>query len=374
MTYIVVGAGILGASTAYRLAKAGEKVIVIDREEPGQATNAAAGIVCPWISQRRNKKWYTLAKNGAKYYPSLIEELKEDGEKDTGYQQVGALSIHTDVKKLEQMEQRAMKRREDAPEMGEITRLSAEDTRKLFPALAEDYEAVHVSGAARVNGGALQKALLHASVKYGAEVIHGNAALEFHNHHVTGVKVDGNILNADKVIVTAGAWASELLRPLGLDFQVSAQKAQIVHLQLPEADTSSWPVVMPPTDKYLLAFDDGKIIAGATSENDMGFDRRVTPGGLHEIFNKILTIAPGLSEATLVDTKVGFRPFTPGFLPVFGYVPGYEGILVANGLGSSGLTVGPYLGAELAKLAMGKETEIDPQVYDVREAIEIIDN
>lgn len=49
-TYIVIGAGILGASTAYHLAKAGVRVTLVDRQDLGQATNAAAGIVCPWLS------------------------------------------------------------------------------------------------------------------------------------------------------------------------------------------------------------------------------------------------------------------------------------------------------------------------------------
>lgn len=67
-TYIVVGAGILGASTAYHLAKAGAQVTLVDRQDLGQATDAAAGIICPWLTQRRNKAWYQLAKNGAKFY------------------------------------------------------------------------------------------------------------------------------------------------------------------------------------------------------------------------------------------------------------------------------------------------------------------
>lgn len=61
-SYIIVGAGILGASTAYHLAKAGVNVTLVDRQDLGQATDAAAGIVCPWLSQRRNQAWYKIAK------------------------------------------------------------------------------------------------------------------------------------------------------------------------------------------------------------------------------------------------------------------------------------------------------------------------
>jgi len=58
-------------------------------------------------------------------------------------------------------------------------------------------------------------------------------------------------------------------------------------------------------------------------------------------------------------------------LPVIGALPDYEGIYVANGLGASGLTSGPYLGAELAKLVLGKPTEIDLSSYDVAGAFSI---
>lgn len=369
-SYIVVGAGILGASTAYHLAKAGAEVTLVDRHDPGQATDAAAGIVCPWLSQRRNKAWYQLVKGGARYYPELIRALEEDGEQDTGYSQVGAISVHTEEKKLDQMVERARKRREHAPEIGEITRLSPSETQALFPPLSEEYGAVHVSGAARVNGGKLRKALIQAAQKNGANVLHGDASLLHEGQKVTGVELDGETHFADQVMVTAGAWAKELIKPLGVTFNVSSQKAQIVHLEIPDTETGEWPVVMPPTNKYLLTFGGGKVVVGATHEDDVGLDRRVTAGGIHDILSKVLAIAPGLGDSTMVETKVGFRPFTPGFLPVFGALPGYEGIYVANGLGSSGLTSGPYVGAELARLALGYETELDLAQYDVAGAIE----
>lgn len=58
--------------------------------------------------------------------------MEKDGESDTGYKRVGAISIHTDASKLDKMEERAYKRREDAPEIGDITRLSASETKSCF--------------------------------------------------------------------------------------------------------------------------------------------------------------------------------------------------------------------------------------------------
>jgi D-amino-acid dehydrogenase len=366
---VVIGAGILGSSTAYHLAQSGAEVTLIDRMDSGQATDAAAGIVCPWLSQRRNKAWYQLAKGGAKYYPELIAQLEADGEKETGYLQVGAISLHKEMNKLEQMAEGARKRREDAPEIGEINILSPAETKQLFPPLSEEYGSVHVSGGARVNGRALRESLIRASIKHGVTFLNGNASLVMEKNQVVGIKLEGKIHPADQVIDTAGAWSNELLQPLGVHFLVKPQKAQIIHLELPETDTSKWPVVIPPQNHYILTFENGRVVVGSTHENEAGFDTRITTGGIHDILSKALEVAPGLSAGTYLETRVGFRPVTPGFLPVIGALPDYQGIYLANGLGASGLTSGPYLGMELAKLVLGKQTEIDLSSYDVSGAL-----
>ncbi|MDS9470764.1 FAD-binding oxidoreductase [Sporosarcina pasteurii] len=363
--FIVIGAGILGASTAYHLAKLGASVTVIDRKDQGQATDAAAGIICPWLSQRRNKAWYALAKNGAAYYETLIEALEADGEKDTGYRKVGAISLHTENAKLEAMEERATTRRMDAPEIGEVYRLNEDDTNQLFPPLDEAYASVYVSGAARVNGRAVRDALINGAKKHGATFIEGSASLIHQDTDIVGVKVGEQVIHADRVIVTAGAWASDLLSPIGIDLQVRGQKAQIAHLQLEGVERAHMPVVMPPTNQYILTFDDGEVVVGATYEDDKEGDLNVTAGGLHEILNKALQVAPGLNSATYKEARVGFRPVTPNFMPIIGEVPNMTGLFLANGLGSSGLTVGPYLGGQLAKLALGQQVEIDLDLYRV---------
>ncbi|WP_413378382.1 NAD(P)/FAD-dependent oxidoreductase [Paenibacillus taichungensis] len=369
---IVVGSGILGASTAYQLAKRDAEVLIIDRKDRGQATDAAAGIICPWLSQRRNQDWYQLAKAGARFYPGLIEELKSEGETETGYAQVGALSIHTDVEKINKMQERAHLRKEDAPEIADITRLDAKETHERFPLLEENVQSVYISGAARIDGRALRDALIRSAQRNGAVLMDGEATLQYESDRVTGVVVDGKVISADEVIVCAGAWANELLKPLGIDFKVHYQKAQIMHLQVHDReDTGNWPVVMPPSDQYLLAFDQQKIVIGATHENDIeGYDTRVTAGGMQEILNKGLELAPGLADSTFLEVRVGFRPFTPGFLPVMGAVPGWNGLITANGLGASGLTMGPFIGSQLAKLALGIDLDIDIQPYDLGKAMD----
>ena len=367
----MIGSGILGASTAYQLAKMGAEVLMIDRKEQGQATDAAAGIICPWLSQRRNQAWYRLAKAGARFYPGLIEELTKEGETETGYAQVGALSIHHDPEKIRKMEERARLRKVDAPEIGDITLLNEQETNELFPLLGEGYHSVRISGAARVDGRALRDALIRSAQRHGAVVKQGDAVITHESHRVTGAAVGDERYTADQTVVCAGAWAGQLLRPLGIRFNVRFQKAQIMHLQVHrEEDTGKWPVIMPPTDQYLLAFGQQKIVIGATHENEVdGYDTRITAGGMQEVLDKGLELAPALADSTFREVRVGFRPFTPGFLPVIGAIPGWDNLFAANGLGASGLTVGPFMGSQLAKLALGMDLDIDIRDYDIRKAI-----
>ncbi|PPA72292.1 NAD(P)/FAD-dependent oxidoreductase [Jeotgalibacillus proteolyticus] len=366
---IIIGGGILGASTAYHLAGKGVSVALVDRFDKGKATDAAAGIVCPWLSQRRNQAWYQLAKKGANYYDTLIKMLKEDGEEETGYKKVGALSLHNDVIKLDKMEQRACKKREDAPEMGTISKLSSEGTKEIFPLLADHYSSLYVSGAARVDGRRLCQSLIRAAERKGVQFIKGDAELFSHSNGRAGVRINKEQIAADVIIVTAGAWAGDLLMPLGVDIAMSSQKAQIVHLKTQDELNERYPVIMPPNDQYLVPFGKNKVVIGATHENDRGFDTRVTAGGMHEILEKALDAAPGLINAEITETRVGHRPFTPGFLPVIGEIPGFKDLFFANGLGASGLTTGPFLGLQLAKLALKEELDIEIGLYPVEGAI-----
>src|SRR4051795_6943415 len=104
MRVAIIGAGVLGASTAFHLALAGAEVVVVDQAHPGQATAAGAGIVSPWSSGRVDPDWRRIAEAGARYYPALIQRLAEEGEAETGYRQVGALSVAADAGELDLIE------------------------------------------------------------------------------------------------------------------------------------------------------------------------------------------------------------------------------------------------------------------------------
>lgn len=238
--------------------------------------------------------------------------------------------------------------------MGEVALLDDRQARELFPPLRAGTAALFIPGAARVDGRRLAAALTRAATRLGATTRTGEAKLAYRVSLVTGVTVDGELIEADAVVVAAGAWTAPLLAPLGITVRVVPQRGQIVHIGLDGADTSRWPVVLPSaTGHYLLAFDGSRVVAGATRETGSGFDVRVTPGGLAEVLANALAVAPGLSTGTLLETRVGLRPAGPDIRPLLGPVTGVDNLTVASGLGASGLTMGPLAGAIAARTALG---------------------
>jgi D-amino-acid dehydrogenase len=371
MRLIVVGSGIVGAACAYAASGLGAEVTLIDAAEPGQATAAGAGIICPWTASVEDPHWYGFACAAARYYPSLITALAELGEGDVSYRQVGALLVagpqqdgQPERARLEQAEQRLNDRRAAAPEIGDVRLLTGVEARDLFPPLRPGQAAVHIAGAARVDGRRLAASLVRAASRQGATTRTGTARLAFraghgsHGDRLTGVTVDGDLIEADAVVAAAGAWTARLLEPTGMTVRVAPQRGQIAHIGVGPTDTSRWPVILPSaTGHYLLAFDDSRVVAGATREAGSGFDPRVTAAGLAEVLANALAVAPGLGAGTHLETRVGLRPVGPDVRPLLG--PAGDGLVVATGLGASGLTMGPYAGTVAARVALGLPLDID---------------
>ena len=353
MRVIVIGAGIVGASTAYHLSRQGAEVTLVDRGADGQATAAGAGIVCPWLSRTEDPDWYRLAVAGAGYYPELIALLAADGIADTGYRTVGAMSLADTDADLAQIADRARARRISAPEVGEITVLAAGEPAGLFPPLAAHWSAVHVSGAARVDGRQVRDALLAAGHAHGVRRLTGSATVAVAGNGSWQAAIDGEPAAGDAVVVAAGAWTPEIVP----DVPVEPQRGQIVHLRLPGAETDRWPVVLPPSSHYLLAFEGSRVVVGATRETGSGFDHRVTAAGLREVLDQAISVAPGLADATVVETRIGFRPFSA--TPLIGPIATGSPVIVATGLGATGLTMGPLVGRIAAELALRHPASLD---------------
>jgi len=350
----IVGAGIVGATAAYYLSKESDMEVTVFDHGHGQATKAAAGIISPWFSKRRNKAWYKMARLGADFYVDLLADLERIGQNVDFYQRSGVFLLKKDDSKLEELYQLALQRRDESPLIGELAILDQATASNLFPGIEGFERLLYASGGARVDGQLLVSRLLEASQ---VKVIKKKVSLR---PLVSGYQIDNQIF--DKVILSTGAWLGHLLEPLGYEVDVRPQKGQLRDYQV-DLDMASYPVVMPEGEWDLIPFAGGKLSLGATHENDMGFDIEVDERLLHQMAEEASPFYPSLKDAMISGERVGIRAYTSDFSPFFGQVPELEGIYAASGLGSSGLTTGPIIGYHLAQMLQGRSGVLNPADY-----------
>ena len=352
----IIGAGIVGATAAYYLSKEADVEVTVFDHGQGQATKAAAGIISPWFSKRRNKVWYKMARLGADFYVDLLADLEKSGQKVDFYQRSGVFLLKKDESKLEELYQLALQRRDESPLIGELAILDQATASNLFPGLDGFERLLYASGGARVDGQLLVSCLLEAS------------KVKLVNEKVTltpvssGYQIGDQIF--DRVILATGAWLEKVLEPLGYEVDVRPQKGQLRDYQV-DLDMASYPVVMPEGEWDLIPFPGGKLSLGATHENDMGFDLTVDKTLLQQMAEAALPYYPVLEEAVSAGERVGIRAYTSDFSPFFGQVPDLTGVYAASGLGSSGLTTGPLIGYHLAELIQGRTGKLDPNDYPI---------
>lgn len=350
----IVGAGIVGATAAYYLSKEADIEVTVFDHGHGQATKAAAGIISPWFSKRRNKAWYKMARLGAEFYVDLLADLEKSGQKVDFYQRSGVFLLKKDDSKLEELYQLALQRRDESPLIGELAILNQESASKLFPGLKGFERLLYASGGARVDGQLLVSRLLEASQ---VKVVKKEVSL---TPLAPGYQIDHQIF--DQVILSTGAWLGNILEPLGYAVDVRPQKGQLRDYQV-EQDMGAFPVVMPEGEWDLIPFSGGKLSLGATHENDMGFDLAVDENLLQQMAEVASSFYPSLKEALISGERVGIRAYTSDFSPFFGQVPDLSNVYAASGLGSSGLTTGPIIGYHLAQMLQGRKGVLDPADY-----------
>ena len=361
----IIGAGIVGATAAYYLSKESDLEVTIFDYGKGQATKAAAGIISPWFSKRRNKAWYKMARLGADFYVDLLADLEKSGQEIDFYQRSGVFLLKKDETKLEELYQLALQRREESPLIGQLAILAPASANELFPGLQGFDRLLYASGGARVDGQLLVTRLLEASqVKLVKEKVSLTPL-------ASGYQIGEEVF--DQVILATGAWLGHLLEPLGYEVDVRPQKGQLRDYRLAQ-DMAAYPVVMPEGEWDLIPFAGGKLSLGATHENDMGFDLTVDETLLQQMEEVALPCYPSLVEATRAGERVGIRAYTSDFSPFFGQVPELAGVYAASGLGSSGLTTGPIIGYHLAQLVQSREMTLDPANYPIENYVKRLKN
>ena len=359
----VIGGGIVGASAAFHLAASGVATTLVDNAAIGRATSAGAGIIAPGTSTRALPPFYELAKPAVSYYPVLVQKLAEVGVENSGYEVCGKLIVADTEEKAAALPARLEmirgRKAEGMPNIGEISEITSDEARELLPTLGHVYAAAHLSEAGRVDGATMRDALTRGAEEHGARNLHGEAKLVLAGDKVVAIEISDVRISGDAVVVANGAWINSVLAPTNFQLAINPQKGQIIHIEMPDTDTSAWPILDWGASQYQLSFGPNRVVCGATREFNSGYDTRVTPAGVNEILNEQLRLTPGIANGTIAEVRVGLRPYSDDGVPFIGAVPGFSNVIIGSGHGPSGLQLGPYSGLLAAELAQGKQPAID---------------
>src|SRR5699024_6157230 len=122
----------------------------------------------------------------------------------------------------------------------------------------------------------------------------------------------------------------------------------------------------------IIPFDDGKIVIGATHEDEMGYDLEVTPellASMVESANKAFSSI--VSADSVTNYRTGTRAYTSDYAPFFGHVPNLNNVVAASGLGSTGLTAGPLVGKILYELITNQKPSLPLDDYPISNYIQL---
>ncbi|MCQ3972486.1 MAG: FAD-dependent oxidoreductase [Anaerolineae bacterium] len=365
---IVIGGGIVGTSIAFHLVRQGMKTTLFDRQDPGRATAAGAGILSSELGLETDS-YAALASAALAYYPQLVAQLPVGLSGDTGFARCGELLVavsEDEVAPFERVRELILAHQRRQPPLGKARLLSPGEAAELFPALAPVRGAIYFEQAGRVDGRRLTQAMRQAAEQAGLQVQPvGVERLVITDSRIHGVVAGGDTFPADRVAIAGGAWSAAFAAQLGLPLLVEPQRGQLVHLKLPDAEMGDWPIVSAFRGHYLVPWPEGRVVAGATHESGVGFKAHATAIGLYEVLHEALRVAPGLSQAELMEVRVGLRPVTPDGLPLIGPVPGVDQLYLAAGHGATGLHLGPYTGKVVADWMLGQPLELDLSAFNL---------
>jgi len=345
---LIIGAGIMGTSAAWELARHGVQCLVLERSVPGaEASSAAAGILGAQAEAHAPGPMSELCLKSRARYAKFAATLGKETRIDVGYRECGVLRVGFEraaVTKLQRDSAWQSKHRLT------VERLATRDLTALEPALSPKLSGgVRFAADSRVDPKALLRALHIAALGRGVRFQSGayvrRVALE--DERAVGVVLDdGSVLRARNVVVAAGSWTS-LIDGLGLPAgRVIPARGQIVELELPTPPLSH--VVFGP-GAYLVPRDDGRILIGSTLEF-VGYEREVTAGAVRDLLLHATALVPALERATLRGTWSNFRPYTEDELPLLGRTQ-IPGLFLSTGHYRNGILLAP-ISAEIVRAAV----------------------
>ncbi|WP_433168106.1 glycine oxidase ThiO [Kribbella sp. CA-247076] len=350
---VVVGAGLIGLATAWRLAADGMQVTVCDPTPGTQTSTVAAGMLAP-VTEVEYGEDDLLALNLASVaaWPGFAAELQEIAGMPAGLHETGTLAVAYDVDDAAALRRLADHQRR----LGlEVEELSGRESRKREPMLAQGVSGgVWVPGDHSVDNRQAVAALLRAVELSGVTLIRERVVRVITSGTTAvGVQLEnGESVHAGVVIGAAGPWSGQLdgvpqeLRP-----PVRPVKGEVLRLRVPEAYRPALNHTVRATARgfsvYLVPRPGGELVVGATS-TELGYDTRVLAGGVFALLRDARTVLPITDELEFVEAIAGLRPATPDNAPVLG-PSGLDGLLWATGHYRNGVLLTPVTAQIIAE-------------------------
>jgi glycine oxidase len=346
---VVIGGGVIGCAVAWRLALRGADVLLLEADEPGaHASSAAAGMLSPLREATSPGPFLDLGLRSLERYPTFVETLEAASGVDTAYRRDGrldialdddgaeALRLHHDLQVQAGWESRLL-------EPAELRRLEPEIGPGAVLGLATEHDhQVDSQGLVR----ALWIAVLHegAGIRTGQEV---TGILTGDDGRVRGARLsDGEAVEADVVVVAAGAWSGRLDLPRPLPIRPVRGQLVVLRTIPPFLGRTTW-----GPGCYLVPRRDGRLLVGSTME-EVGFSVRVTAAAVSRLLGDAIRVAPGLAEAEVRGFRAALRPASPDGLPVLGRDPDVEGLIYATGHFRNGILLAPETAEQVAAMAL----------------------
>jgi len=350
----IAGGGVIGGAIALELARSGLRVAVFDRQQPGQeASWASAGIISPAPENPGMIITVELAKRSAALYPEFVALVEEISGQSTGYRRKGTLeAIFSHDAKEELSTIIALHHG-----LGlKAEPLRAEDARELEPALSDELEAAVLRpDEASIDNRLLTAMVFEAAQRSGAEIFPASRVKGIWRD---GARCRGLLLENQKVpalwtIIAEGCF-SGTIEGVSAYAPVKPAKGQMIALR---ADDLQIERVLWSEKIYLVPRNDGRILAGATVEY-VGFDKRVTAGGIEKVLTAAIELAPGLKDARIEETWAGLRPDSADHLPILGPTD-LEGLVMATGHFRSGILLTPVTARLIREWITDQKVSLD---------------
>jgi glycine/D-amino acid oxidase-like deaminating enzyme len=326
---VVIGAGIIGAAIAYRLARAGAAVTVVDAEPQsgGRATPASwAWINASWGNDR---EYVALRMHAMARWRDVEEDVPS-----LRLNWCGSLLWDLPEDKLQAFAA------EHASWGYPTHMLTRHKIAEMEPALRNPPEhAVHVAIEGAIDPQHAAKTFIAAAEANGARVVLNAQVtkLKLQNGRVTGVTIDGTNTAADEIVIAAGTETATMLGQLGITLRVAGQPGLLIHTKPQPRILNS--IILSPK-LHVRQTDEGKLVAGSEfGGTDPTGDPEATASQLLTDLQDVLK-----SSATLELDRftIGVRPTPADGLPVFGRLPAIEGVYIA--VMHSGVTLAPAIG------------------------------